>query len=73
MGTTVATNALLERKGARCALQISKGFRDGLANTQSCKNGRTLNLGGKNEIRARAGDRIRILTPGGGGFGTPED
>jgi 5-oxoprolinase (ATP-hydrolysing) len=36
-------------------------------------NGRTLNLGGKNEIRARAGDRIRILTPGGGGFGTPED
>ena len=37
------------------------------------KGGRTLNLGGKNEIRARAGDRIRILTPGGGGFGTPED
>ena len=34
MGTTVATNALLERKGARCALLISKGFRDGLANTQ---------------------------------------
>jgi 5-oxoprolinase (ATP-hydrolysing) len=32
-------------------------------------NGRTLNLGGKNEIRAKAGDRIRILTPGGGGFG----
>ncbi|RUM33442.1 MAG: 5-oxoprolinase, partial [Desulfobulbus sp.] len=28
MGTTVATNALLERKGARCALLISKGFRD---------------------------------------------
>lgn len=37
------------------------------------KNGRTLNLGGKNEIRARPGDRIRILTPGGGGFGTPQD
>ena len=28
MGTTVATNALLERKGARCALLITKGFRD---------------------------------------------
>lgn len=28
MGTTVATNALLERKGARCALLISKGFKD---------------------------------------------
>ncbi|KAK9869080.1 hypothetical protein WJX84_006445 [Apatococcus fuscideae] len=28
MGTTVATNALLERKGERCALVTSKGFRD---------------------------------------------
>ena len=33
------------------------------------KNGRVLNLGGKNEIRAHAGDRIRIMTPGGGGYG----
>lgn len=28
MGTTVATNALLERKGSRVALLITKGFRD---------------------------------------------
>lgn len=28
MGTTVATNALLERKGARFALVVTKGFRD---------------------------------------------
>ncbi|CAK0741638.1 hypothetical protein CVIRNUC_001340 [Coccomyxa viridis] len=28
MGTTVATNALLERKGERCCLVTSKGFRD---------------------------------------------
>ncbi|KAH9633167.1 hypothetical protein HF086_013790 [Spodoptera exigua] len=28
MGTTVATNALLERKGARMALIINKGFKD---------------------------------------------
>lgn len=28
MGTTVATNALLERKGERCALVITEGFRD---------------------------------------------
>lgn len=28
MGTTVATNALLERKGAQSALLITKGFRD---------------------------------------------
>ena len=30
MGTTVATNALLERKGERTLLLISKGFRDAL-------------------------------------------
>ena len=28
MGTTVATNALLERKGTKTALLITKGFRD---------------------------------------------
>ncbi|MBU0484768.1 MAG: hydantoinase B/oxoprolinase family protein [Proteobacteria bacterium] len=28
MGTTVATNALLERQGSRCGLLITKGFRD---------------------------------------------
>src|SRR5262245_9166803 len=30
MGTTVATNALLERKGARTLLVATKGFRDAL-------------------------------------------
>src|SRR5205814_3007476 len=30
-GTTVATNALLERKGARTALLVTAGFRDVLA------------------------------------------
>ncbi len=33
------------------------------------RDGRTVNLGGKNEIRARRGDSLRIMTPGGGGFG----
>uniref|UniRef100_A0A0K0E4N8 5-oxoprolinase n=1 Tax=Strongyloides stercoralis TaxID=6248 RepID=A0A0K0E4N8_STRER len=28
MGTTVATNALLERKGEKCALIVTKGFKD---------------------------------------------
>ena len=31
MGTTVATNALLEREGARSALVVTEGFRDLLA------------------------------------------
>ena len=30
MGTTVATNALLERKGDRTALLVTRGFRDAL-------------------------------------------
>jgi 5-oxoprolinase (ATP-hydrolysing) len=35
------------------------------------KDGRRMNLGAKNEIQAEPGDRIRIETPGGGGFGSP--
>src|SRR5690349_9683199 len=31
MGTTVATNALLERRGERVALVTTRGFRDALA------------------------------------------
>jgi len=33
------------------------------------KNGKTISLGGKNQITVNSGDRIRILTPGGGGYG----
>ncbi|KAM5341183.1 hypothetical protein ACJ41O_015292 [Fusarium nematophilum] len=33
------------------------------------KNGRTINVGGKAACRVQAGDRMRILTPGGGGYG----
>jgi 5-oxoprolinase (ATP-hydrolysing) len=35
-----------------------------------------VNLGGKNSVDCRAGDRVRVLTPGGGGYGAspePED
>jgi len=38
-------------------------------NSFTRQNGETLDLGGKNEIKAEAGDRIRISTPGGGGYG----
>ncbi|KAG2450575.1 hypothetical protein HYH02_005076 [Chlamydomonas schloesseri] len=31
--------------------------------------GRTVNLGAKATVHLEAGDRLRILTPGGGGFG----
>ncbi len=38
-------------------------------NTFIRRDGRRINLGAKNEIRAGRGDRIRIETPGGGGYG----
>jgi 5-oxoprolinase (ATP-hydrolysing) len=31
----------------------------------------TVSIGGKNEVVVNRGDRIRILTPGGGGYGSP--
>lgn len=33
------------------------------------KNGRTINIGGKNSVVVEAGDRVVINTPGGGGYG----
>jgi 5-oxoprolinase (ATP-hydrolysing) len=37
------------------------------------QDGRILNIGAKNEIVAQPGDRFRILSPGGGGFGAPPE
>ena len=37
------------------------------------RGGRVVNLGGKNEVRVEPGDRIRIETPGGGGYGPPSE
>ncbi|KAF5013268.1 hypothetical protein FDECE_697 [Fusarium decemcellulare] len=37
------------------------------------KNGRVINVGGKAACRVQAGDRMRILTPGGGGYGSVGD
>uniref|UniRef100_H2Y9L4 5-oxoprolinase n=1 Tax=Ciona savignyi TaxID=51511 RepID=H2Y9L4_CIOSA len=34
-------------------------------------NGPTINLGGKNSVEVHPGDVFRLLTPGGGGFGSP--
>ena len=35
--------------------------------------GRIQNLGGKNTIILDTGSRIRILSPGGGGYGVPKN
>jgi 5-oxoprolinase (ATP-hydrolysing) len=35
------------------------------------KDGTSIYMGAKNEIVAQPGERFRIMSPGGGGFGTP--
>jgi len=35
--------------------------------------GQSINLGGKNKVRLKKGDRITITTPGGGGYGVPRE
>ncbi|GLA09728.1 hypothetical protein AnigIFM60653_000669 [Aspergillus niger] len=42
-------------------------------NTWITKDGRCINVGGKNSIRVQHGDRFVIETPGGGGYGALED
>ncbi len=69
MGTTIATNALLERRGADCALLITRGFRDLLAiGTQARPHLFDLEIAKPEllyrrvvEIDARAGKDGRIL------------
>ncbi|KAG5187249.1 Hydantoinase B/oxoprolinase-domain-containing protein [Tribonema minus] len=36
------------------------------------RTGRVISLGGKNTISVKEGDRLTILTPGGGGYGSPD-
>ena len=36
------------------------------------RDGRVVSLGGKATVRVDGGDRLRILTPGGGGYGPPD-
>jgi 5-oxoprolinase (ATP-hydrolysing) len=37
------------------------------------KDGRVINMGAKNSTEIVKGDKLRIMTPGGGGYGKPED
>jgi 5-oxoprolinase (ATP-hydrolysing) len=37
------------------------------------KNGKIVNFGGKNSTQVEAGTILRIMTPGGGGYGNPEE
>lgn len=42
-------------------------------NTWVQTSGRKINIGGKNSVAVKAGDRVVIETPGGGGYGTVQD
>ncbi len=66
MGTTVATNALLERKGEPAVLFITRGFRDALR--IAYRNRPRL----FDRIEMGAGDVFVVETPGGGGCGPPQ-
>ncbi|KJE94777.1 5-oxoprolinase [Capsaspora owczarzaki ATCC 30864] len=66
MGTTVATNALLERNGERCALLITRGFRDLLhIGTQSRPRIFDLQIAMPERLYERVievDERVRVLT-----------
>ena len=89
-GTTVGTNALLERKGACIGLITTRGFRDviemrrrdrrntwGLWGDFAPVVDRDLRLEvGERTLASgeiRAGERVRLETPGGGGWGEPRE
>lgn len=62
---------LSERRSRRpYGLNMGKPGKAGL-NLLLRKDGRTINIGSKNVCLVEQGDKIRILTPGGGGYGTP--
>lgn len=64
MGSTVATNALLERKGEQGALIITHGFGDVLRAT-----GQREELPSTAEVAIGVDNVFVIETAGGGGFG----
>ncbi|KAG9444966.1 hypothetical protein H6P81_016306 [Aristolochia fimbriata] len=69
----VVVSVLSERRSH--APRGLKGGRDGArgVNYLIRKDNHVVNLGGKNTITVMAGERLRILTPGGGGCGSPAE
>src|SRR5262245_24899925 len=80
-GTTLATNALIERKGAKTALLTTEGFRDVLQTGTELRYDLYdlfIELNGtpqhpKRTVILRAGDVLTFRTPGGGGYGDPRE
>ncbi|GIL44669.1 hypothetical protein Vafri_2160 [Volvox africanus] len=67
----MSAGILSERRAARpFGLLGGKDAEPGI-NLLLRSNGRIVNLGAKATVQLEAGDRLRILTPGGGGYGPP--
>ncbi|XP_068635007.1 5-oxoprolinase 1 [Aristolochia californica] len=65
----IVVSVLSERRS-----HAPRGLKGGGDGARGCnflvrKDNRLVNLGGKNTIKVKAGERIKILTPGGGGWG----
>lgn len=64
---------LSERRAVRPFGLLGGGPGQAGMNLLIMKGGRVVNLGGKAVVELQAGDRIRIMTPGAGGFGAVDD
>ncbi|GLC33195.1 hypothetical protein PLESTB_000360500 [Pleodorina starrii] len=67
----LSAGILSERRAVRPFGLLGGGAAEPGLNLLIRRNGRTVNLGAKATVQLEAGDRLRILTPGGGGYGPP--
>ncbi|KAL4856136.1 5-oxoprolinase [Chlorella vulgaris] len=68
----LTVSILSERRAVRPFGVLGGGSAAAGVNLWVKRDGRVLSLGAKATVQMQAGDRIRILTPGGGGYGPPE-
>jgi 5-oxoprolinase (ATP-hydrolysing) len=61
------------KKAATAAAAPAAASSSSSSSSSSSYTTRLISLGGKNTYKAQPHDRIRILTPGGGGWGTPPE
>ena len=59
------------KTGENALLVRDEAADDDAAGARDCR--RVINLGGKNSVSVAAGDILRVLSPGGGGYGEPID
>ncbi|EFN55823.1 hypothetical protein CHLNCDRAFT_145342 [Chlorella variabilis] len=68
----LTASILSERRAVRPFGLLGGGAAAAGVNLWVKRNGRVVSLGAKETVQVDGGDRIKILTPGGGGYGPPE-